>query len=240
MLRVLSLVLCLCAGTVQAQCRLSLILALDVSGSVDAREYRLQLDGVAAALDDPAVRAALLDPPERPVAVAVFEWSGGAYQRLIQDWVTLTGPEVLNALTARLRQWQRAPAPNTTALGAAMTYAMALQGRAPDCRRRVVDISGDGTNNGHPLPDTVRASGILAGTTVNALVIGAGPSDAPDGDLAALIRYFRARILHGPDAFVETASGYEDYADAMTRKLLREVQTLPVSLLDRGNRIARQ
>ena len=81
MLRALILVWMLSVGSASAACRQSLALALDVSASVDAREYVLQLEGVALALEDPAVRAALLDLPDAPVSLAVFEWSGGSYQR---------------------------------------------------------------------------------------------------------------------------------------------------------------
>jgi len=231
MLRAVFLALTFWAGAAQGACRQSLVLALDVSGSVDGREYVLQLEGVARALEDPAVRAALLDMPASPVALAVFEWSGGSYQRLIQDWISLTSGADIAQVAERLRHWRRAHAPETTALGAAMEFATALQKRAPECWRQVLDISGDGRNNVWPRPRDVRASGRLGAMTVNALVIAppqAGNAGANDAQVTALTDYFRAEVLHGPDAFLETALGFEDYADAMARKLLRELPTLPV------------
>ena len=167
--------LTLWAGMAQGACRQSLVLALDVSGSVDEREYVLQLEGVARALEDPAVRAALLDMPATPVALAIFEWSGGSYQRLIQDWISLGSANDIALVTTRLRVWQRSAAPETTALGAAMEFAVALQDRGPRCWRRVLDISGDGKNNDWPRPRTVRASGQLGDMTINALVIKRAP-----------------------------------------------------------------
>ncbi len=231
MFRALTLALTLWAGMAQGACRQSLVLALDVSGSVDEREYVLQLEGVARALEDPAVRAALLDMPATPVALAIFEWSGGSYQRLIQDWISLGSANDIALVTTRLRVWQRSAAPETTALGAAMEFAVALQDRGPRCWRRVLDISGDGKNNDWPRPRTVRASGQLGDMTINALVIGTATTRSDDlrqSHIAELTAYFDAEILHGPDAFLEAALGFEDYADAMARKLLRELETLPM------------
>jgi hypothetical protein len=241
-LRALILVWMLSVGSASAACRQSLALALDVSASVDAREYVLQLEGVALALEDPAVRAALLDLPDAPVSLAVFEWSGGSYQRLIQDWINLGSLADIAVVTARLRGWQRDDAPETTGLGAAMEYAATLQARAPDCWRRVLDISGDGTNNDWPLPRDVRASGRLGDMTINALVIGETPQrgdGARHSQIAELTAYFKAEILYGPDAFLETALGFEDYAAAMARKLIRELQVLPIGLAPDGSAATR-
>ena len=103
-------------------CRLSLALALDVSGSVDWREYRLQAEGLATALNDPEVREALFAMPGAPVAIAVYEWSASQYQRLVQDWVLIEDEAALAALTDRLTRLQRLPAPEPTGWAAALVY----------------------------------------------------------------------------------------------------------------------
>ena len=204
------------AGPADA-CRLALVLALDVSGSVDAREYRLQLDGLAAALRDEDVLSAIVALPEEPVQLAIFEWSGAAFQRQILEWTALPDEASVDAVAARLEVWQRMPAPEATGLGAAMQAAAGQIGDGPDCWRSVLDVSGDGKNNDWPDPEAVRPA--LAGVTVNALAV------APEAALPDLAGYFRAEVIHGRDAFVETARGYDDYARAIKRKLLREIAT---------------
>jgi hypothetical protein len=211
-------------------CRLALVLALDVSGSVDAREYELQVGGVAAALRDGDVRAAILADPAAPVEIAIFEWSGSQFQRQIVDWTTLSSHAAIDGVAGRVDRWTRIPAPEATGIGSAMRVAAGQLGDGPACWRRVLDISGDGKNNDWPSPRQVRETGAMGDITVNALVIGSAPlrGETRDAGIAELVAYFHAEVLHGPSAFVETARGYEDYADAMRRKLLRELQTLVV------------
>jgi hypothetical protein len=219
----------LAAGPAVA-CRLALVLALDVSGSVDAREYDLQVEGVARALGDAEVRSAILSDPGAPVEIAIFEWSGSRFQRQVVDWTTLGSPAAIDGVAGRLSRWSRIPAPEATGIGSAMQVAAGQLGDGPACWRQVLDISGDGKNNDWPSPRQVRESGALGQITVNALVIGSAPirGETRAAGVAELVAYFHAEVLHGPGAFVETALGYEDYADAMKRKLLKELQTLIV------------
>jgi hypothetical protein len=214
--------LILLAAPAAAECRQGLVLALDVSASVNAREYRLQAEGTAAALRSPAVRAILLDAAAPPVALAAFLWSGPEAQALILPWRLIDGPAALEAAAARIASAPRPPVDGRTAIGAAMLYAQALMAAAPGCAVLTLDISGDGESNAGPAPRTVR----LAGVTVNALAVkGDLPMDHGDfathvGELSA---YFAAHVIHGPGAFVERAWDYDDFAAAMTRKLLREL-----------------
>lgn len=215
------------SAAVAAPCRQALVLGLDVSGSVDAQEYRLQLDGLAAALRHPDVVRALLSMPSAPVRLAVFEWSSTDYQRRLVDWTELAGAGDIAAVAQRLAGTARAAAPPGTALGTAMRHGADLLAQAPDCWKRTLDVSSDGRRNVGPQPRDVRAALAGRGLTVNALVIGA---DAPRGggarqaEIGALSAYFRAWVITGPGAFVETALGFETYEAAMVRKLLRELQ----------------
>ena len=195
----LALLAALWPGLAEAACRLALLLALDVSGSVDEREYDLQLEGLAAALGDEEVRRVLFAMPGAPVALSVFEWSSASYQSVIQEWVIIEDDATLDALRNRLLGWSRAPAPEATGLGAALEYARGRFRTAPDCWDETLDISADGKNN-----------------------------DTGGTGIAELAAYFKAQIIHGPGAFVEVALGYSDYADAMRRKLLRELAALPI------------
>ncbi|SMX38699.1 DUF1194 domain-containing protein [Maliponia aquimaris] len=210
------------AGSAGAACRQALALGLDVSGSVDAREYRLQLDGLAGALEDPEVKAALLALPDAPVSLAVFEWSGPDSQRLVADWRVIGGPADISDLAAALRATARAPMDPSTAIGAAKRFGAALLAGQGACWRRVLDLSGDGESNTGPRPRDQRPEGI----TINGLVV-SGSSDA-DG-IGALAAYYRAYVVQGPEAFVETALGFEAFEAAMARKLKRELQVLAVS-----------
>ncbi|WP_136634652.1 DUF1194 domain-containing protein [Pseudooceanicola onchidii] len=216
-----------------AECRQALMLALDVSGSVDQREYRLQLDGLANALLDPQVVAALEAMPGAPVRLAVMEWSGPDFQRIVQPWVDLPDVAAVMALAARLRATARVEADLSTAIGAALLRAGAEVQAQSDCWRRVIDVSGDGKSNTGPLPGSVGA--VLDGVTVNGLVIGEAVPTAGEGrseGIAALTAYYRAYVLRGEDAFLETAAGFEAFEAAMVRKLLRELQVVAVSDID--------
>ncbi|MEO1024667.1 MAG: DUF1194 domain-containing protein [Pseudomonadota bacterium] len=220
------------APEAQSGCRLALALALDVSGSVDDAEYHLQMNGLATALADAEVRAALLAAPGAPVAIAVYEWSSSGYQRLVQDWVLIEDQARLTALVSHLRGWQREPAPEATGIGAAMVYGQALIARSPGCWRGILDVSGDGKNNDWPVLHELKATRRLAGLEVNALVVTnpQGRAVLPP-DTGELVSYFRNYVIQGPNAFVEVAQGFEDYARAMQRKLLKELRSRPLGLL---------
>ena len=214
-------------------CRQALALGLDVSASVNAQEYRLQLDGLAAALTHPDVRHALLAVPGLPVRLAVFEWSGPEDQRLLVDWTQISDDTALTRVTTQLRTTTRRATNPTTALGVAMLFGADLLNSQQACWRRTLDISGDGRSNTGPRPQDVRDSNALGGITVNALVIG---SDHPDGgvpaeEIKALRAHFETKVIRGPDAFTEVALGFEDYEKAMIRKLLRETEGLAIGLL---------
>jgi hypothetical protein len=182
------------AGT----CRLALAFALDVSASVDPIEYRLQLDGLAAGLRDPAVRAAMLGPGGG-VALSAYEWSGKHQQVTIAPWALITTAPALDAFAARVTAHKRRYGEFPTAVGYALGYGSVLLRDAPPCLRRVIDISGDGLSNDGFGPDAAYREFDFGGVTVNGLVIG------------------------GPGAFVEVARDYTDFARAMRRKLLREI-----------------
>ncbi len=217
-----------------AACRLALALGLDISGSVDGREYRLQLDGLAAALLDPEVQEAFFAMPDAWVRVFVFEWGGVDTQRPLIDWQEMRSRNDLAALAGRLRATRRAPHDLSTALGLAMVYGGNALADQADCWRRTLDLSGDGQSNVGPSPQAARRSPALAGVIINGLVIGADAppfTDKTQSEIAELSAYFRAEVIQGPDAFVETAIEFNQFQDAMTRKLLRELQTRAVGFL---------
>ena len=221
--------LCAWVGGAEAACRQALALGLDVSGSVDAREYRLQMDGLAAALDSPKVRQALLMLPETPVQLLVYEWSGPEDPAVILPWTAVTSAPALNAIIGHLRATQRRQATPGTALGLAMREGVAHLSERSECWKLTLDLSGDGKSNLGPRPVDVKPEIEPTGITVNALVIGVdAPSfgDTRQAEISGLAAYFQSNVIVGSGSFVETALGFDDYAEAMARKLERELETL--------------
>ena len=206
----------------EAACRLALLLALDVSSSVDDREYALQRDGLAAALLSQDVMDAILQPGGG-VALAVYEWSGRRQSVVIQDWVLLQDAPAIAAVADRLRRVQRSYSRFPTALGYALGFGAGLMREAPPCERQVIDVSGDGITNDGFWPQLAYRHFPFDGVTVNGLaVLGADP---------AVVDHYEFEVLHGAGAFLETAEGYEGYERAMVRKLYREIQDRAVSAL---------
>ena len=210
------------AAPATAACRLALVLALDVSSSVDAREYALQSKGLAAALDAPDIRHAILSGGG-DVALAVYEWSGRRQQKLQLDWTILRGQADITRAAETLANMKRGTAEFPTALGAALGHGAMLMARAPDCARRVIDVSGDGINNQGFAPALAYRHFPYQGITVNGLVI-----LGHDGDV---LRHYRDEVLHGPGAFLEVADGFAGFRRAMERKLFREINNMMLGAL---------
>lgn len=222
----------LCAQPAQA-CRLALVLAMDVSNSVDPTEDALQRGGLAAALRTPAVQAAFF-ASDAPVALAVYEWSGRHHQRMMQDWVLIDSPETLWRVADTIATTSRFYYEFPTAIGFSIGYAASLLARAPTCDAQTIDISGDGVNNDGFEPIEAYAAFDLDGVTVNGLVIRV----AEDADLRVgkidLETYYRDHVIRGPGAFIEIADGFEDFARAIEVKLIRELGVLMLGQTDRA------
>jgi hypothetical protein len=216
------LVALVAAGGARAEgCRLALALGLDVSSSVDAREYRLQAEGLAAALTSPEVQEAFLSRPDAPVMLQIFEWSGWQQQLVRLDWTTLASEADLARIAAQLRGQTRSFEQYPTAVGFALLFGGRSLAQRQDCLQRTLDLSGDGTNNDGVSPEQARRDFPLGGMTVNGLVIGA--------NVAALARYYQQFVIQGPGSFVEVADDYADFERAMRRKLLRELGVIEMS-----------
>ncbi|MFZ1728246.1 MAG: DUF1194 domain-containing protein [Albidovulum sp.] len=201
-------------------CDLALLLAVDVSGSVDAQEYRVQMEGLAEGLRDGVVSEALI---KGQATVALVQWTGSSRQDLNIPWTTVTTPAELEALATRIHEQPRLWVEYSTAIGEALKFSAEVFDAAPACKRRVVDISGDGRSNEGVEPvemhDLLRSLAI----TVNALVI--------RGDDDGLPGYFADNVIVGGNAFVVTAENYDQYPERMRRKLRRETEK-PLSLLE--------
>lgn len=230
-----ALVVAASLSSAQAACRQALALGLDVSGSVDAEEYQLQLQGLAAALTSPDVTSSILSMPKAPVKLLVFEWSGQNYQRILVPWTEILNDQTLQNLSAELRQAMRRDAPPTTALGKAIQSGIGFLNQQSGCWKRTLDISGDGKNNTGPEPHRVNLPEQIGDIVINALISGVdAASRMSHAELSTdeLTAYFSNRVLSGPGAFSEVAIGFDDYERAMSRKLLRELEFISMSQLD--------
>ncbi|MFT6675311.1 MAG: hypothetical protein ACJAVM_001500 [Sulfitobacter sp.] len=231
---VLAVLLAGAASQSVAACRQALALGLDVSGSVDAREYRQQLEGLAEALNTAEVRGKLLEMPAAPVRLLIYEWSGPADQMLLLPWTEVRDTATLDQIIETLRQTRRRAATPGTALGVAMSQGRGFLDQQPDCWKRTLDISGDGKSNLGPRPRDIKHAIRASGITINGLAIGADAPQSGDlrqSEISELSAYYKAEVILGPDAFVQTALGFDSYSDAMKRKLLRELDGLILSYL---------
>lgn len=230
---VLGAIIAVWSAGAEAACRQALALGLDVSGSVDAREYRLQMGGIAAALDTPEVRGRLMAMPSAPVRLMVFEWSGPADQAVVVPWEEIDSEETLDVIIDTLRQTERRDASPGTALGVAMKEGERHLRQQAACWKLTLDLSGDGKSNLGPRPRDIKGRLEARDITVNGLVIGVDdPStgDIRQAEIGELAAYFKAEVIVGPDAFVQAALGFNDYARAMKEKLLRELDGLVFSM----------
>lgn len=212
-------------------CRQGLIIGLDVSGSVDEREYTLQTQGLASSLASQPVQDAIFADPGSHVDLTVFEWSGRYAQRVIVPWTSLQSPTDIAFATQTIRSAQRSISDLTTAIGASIQFAQDLAKERPSCWQMTYDISGDGKSNTGPQPQDIRDT--VGDLIINALVIGApsgqtGPQAETSAELSA---YFRAYVVSPDLGFIETADGFDTYADAMQRKLIKELQVLAIGAL---------
>ena len=197
---------------------LALVLAIDVSASVDFDEFGLMIGGYAAAFRDAELVAALTAGPRGAVAVAALFWSGAATQPDVAvPWMRLDGAESAGRFAAALDAAPRLPTPGATALGEGMAAGLALLARVPEAATRLVlDVSGDGLQNQGRAPGPVRDIAVAAGVTINALAV-------LNEEGAALLEHYRAEVIGGPGCFVMACADYADFAAAIRLKLLREV-----------------
>lgn len=214
----LALGLCGAGMSEAAECRLALVMAMDVSSSVDRSEDRLQRRGLATALRAPEVADAFF-AADLPVALAAYEWSGRRNQAVLLEWTMIESPADLSAVADVVAQSQRADSEFPTAMGHALTFGAAMLARAPRCLARTIDMAGDGQNNEGPGPAVVYRAPAFNGITVNGLVINGADFEGEVG----LIAFYRGEVLHGPGAFMVIADGFSDFARAMRLKLVREV-----------------
>jgi hypothetical protein len=206
---------------------LEVVLAADVSRSIDDGEFELQRKGYAAALTDPRVLKAIHATKSGAIGVCFIEWSGEEDQEVVLNWTEIHDEEDGGSAAAALLKAPRSFT-GRTSISAAIDFAKAYFAKAKwPATRRIIDISGDGTSNsGRPITEA-RDQAAAAGITINGLAIineqpnlGYSAHTHPPGGLPA---YYRQNVIGGPNAFLIVVKDFNSFADAMANKLAKEI-----------------
>jgi hypothetical protein len=209
------------------QVDLLLVLAADVSRSVDSGKFQLQREGYAAAVSDRHVLDAIRSGRTGRIALTYVEWSGIGSQRVVIDWTTISDADSAKVFGDRLLEAPRSFADRTSISGA-IEFAMSHLARAPyESARRTIDVSGDGTNNSGRDVSLARDEALAQGITINGLVILSETPLAWNPDHTnppgGLDNYYRNNVIGGPGAFVLAAQNFNSFGEAIIKKMIAEV-----------------
>ena len=215
----------------EEQVDLLLVLASDVSRSVDTRKFQLQREGYAAALSNPKVIDAIRSGPHGRIAICFVEWSGVTSQKLVIDWTIVSDAASARKIGDQLIELPRAFA-DRTSISAGIEFSMSQLERAPFRGvRRTIDVSGDGTNNSGRDVTLARDEALAKGVTINGLVI---LSDSPlpwnpehTNPPGGLDAYYRNNVIGGAGSFVMVAENHNSFGQAIVKKLIAEIAWNP-------------
>jgi hypothetical protein len=212
---------------------LMLVLASDVSRSVDHPKFLLQRDGYAAAISNPQVLDSIKSGPHGKIAICFVEWSGFGAQKLVIDWTAVDGAASARKLGDMIVEAPRSFADRTSISGG-IDFAASQFARAPfEAPRRTIDVSGDGTNNAGRDVRVARDEALAQGITINGLVIlsdrqvpwNAEHTNPPGG----LEQYYRDNVMGGPGSFVMVAEDFQSFGRAIIKKMIAEIALLKVA-----------
>jgi hypothetical protein len=206
---------------------LLLVLAADVSRSIDSAKFQLQRDGYAAAISDPRVLETIQSGRNGRIGLTFVEWSGVGAQRVVIDWTKVGDATSAKDFGDRLLEAPRSFADRTSISGA-IEFAMSQLAQAPfSAMRRTIDISGNGTNNAGRDVTALRDEAVGKGITINGLVIlSENPlSWNPDhtNPPGGLDSYYRNNVIGGPGAFVIVAQNFNSFGQAIINKMIADV-----------------
>jgi hypothetical protein len=207
---------------------LALVLAVDVSGSVDEDEYRLQRQGYADAFLHPAVVSAIRSTGRGRIAATYIQWAGYGYQRISVPWTVVSDEASAAAFSDQIARAPRARISGTSISGAIDFSVLQLSLNPHATVRRVIDVSGDGVNNSGRPPDLARDAALALDIAINGLVImNDNPGPGWQGYQPPLDEHYRDHVIGGPGAFVLAVDGFESFAHAILNKLIREISAIP-------------
>lgn len=231
-----------CAASATEAVDLEIVIATDVSSSIDEREAALQRQGFASALRSPDVIAAIRSGATGKIAVAYIDWSSEPWNRLIVDWRIIEDQASADAFAATLLAAPRTYGQGTAIGGALRMATRLIESNAFDGMRKVIDMSGDGPNNRGSLA-SAREATLARGITINGLPI--VTSEYGTGDwgqfYGQLDLYYESYVIGGPGAFSLPARGFEEFAAAIRRKLILEISgEMPARGLAQGDGVMRR
>jgi hypothetical protein len=210
---------------------LLLVLAVDVSRSIDQPKFMLQRDGYAAAVSNSGVLEAIKSGPHQKIALNFVEWSGFGAQKLLIDWTVIDGAAAARRFGDQIVEAPRSFADRTSISGG-IEFASAQLERSPfKAPRHIIDVSGDGTNNAGREVGAARNDVVAKGIIVNGLVIlsdnqvlfNAEHTNPPGG----LEKYYRDNVIGGPGAFVMVAEDFNAFGKAIIKKMIAEIAAAP-------------
>lgn len=221
------LVLAAAPARAEEQVDLLLVLASDVSRSVDTRKFQLQREGYAAALSNPRVVEAIRSGPHGRIAICFVEWAGATSQKLVIDWTIVSDAASARRIADQMIELPRSFA-DRTSISAGIEFSVSQLERAPfQSPRRTIDVSGDGTNNSGRDVGLARDEALAKGITINGLVI---LSDSPlpwnpehTNPPGGLDGYYRNNVIGGPGAFVMVADSHNSFGQAIVKKMIAEI-----------------
>jgi hypothetical protein len=198
---------------------LQLILAVDSSGSINADEFHLQMEGLTAAFRNPLILDAIRRGPIGAIAVTLVEWSSVEQQHQSVAWTLISDEESIAMFADQVETTPRFIPGGSTSVSDALNYSGRMFGASGFIsQRRIIDVSGDGSNNSGIPPDSVRDRLVDSGIVINGLAI---LNDEPN-----LKEYYAASVIGGPGAFVLVAENYESFSVAILSKLITEIALL--------------
>ena len=200
-----------------------LVMAIDISYSMDLDELALQRDGYAQAVASQDFLNALKQGTNGKIAVTLVEWAGSAEQRIVVPWRLIDGPESAQAMSAEIARTPVRRAFRTSISGALMFSAAQFEGNGFRGIRRVIDVSGDGTNNQGPLVTLVRDEVLAKGIVINGLPIMLKEPQPGSVDLKELDIYYEDCVIGGPGAFVIPIRERDKFKDAIRTKLVLDI-----------------
>ena len=204
---------------------LQLVLAVDVSRSIDEVEAELQRRGYIEALTNDRVIDAILSGEHRRIAVCYTEWAGTHYQVVVIDWTVLDSPAAARRFAEKLAEAPRA-SQSWTAVGAALAHAgQRFDNVGYAAKRRVIDISGDGRTNDGPPAEIVRDRLVAQGIVINGLPVMMNRTNFGRPPDLTLDKYYEDNVIGGPGSFLVVADNFDHFSRAVRTKLVREISS---------------
>ena len=208
----------------------AVVLAADVSRSIDDEEFALERRGYADAINSQQLLDAISTGPRGAIALAYVEWAGDGEERVVVDWAVIRNEKDARAFVATMTAAPRSFI-GRTAIGAAIDFSFALFAESGfEATRRVIDVSGDGTSNQGRLVTEARDAAVGAGAVINGLAIYNKKAAMMGGYLAmhthppgGLAQYYRENVIGGPGSFVVEIDDFRTFGEAMMRKLVNEI-----------------